>query len=296
MVHTKSELAVCIGVTSDLSFAAFITFLNFAELHDIRKTKFYLYSDRNLRNATNVAKRAGLNVEVIKYKPPISWSSLWSAKSIRYFSPLVLSKFEIFSLLEHHDQVLWLDYDILIQEPLRDVIGNKTFDIAYMHTSFDVRKGFIDAPKGESFDLKAPGMSAGIIIANSSIEGYESVTSELYELFLKHSKNLFFPEQAIFDIYLQRMSFTKKILGNEYSAYPESPDAKDALILHSWGSKKFWLGLQNDSWEAGRDRWTNMGGSNFSKAYSYYSKSGRFLRYFIASFLMKTFRNFDWGN
>jgi lipopolysaccharide biosynthesis glycosyltransferase len=280
------EIAVCIGVSSDLAFAAGVSFLNFARLHPTVKTKFYLFSDKNLPREAKIFKRAGLEVEIVKYRPPVGWLTLWSSRAIGFFSPLVLSKFEIFTLLNWHTQVIWLDYDILIQQPLNDLFTEAHYDIAFMESGHKISKAFLSPPIG--FDLESPGMSAGIISARDSLVQLTGSSKNLYELFEEHSTQLYFPEQAIFDIYFQGIDFVyKRLAPEDYSSYPESPTSEKAFIIHCWGSKKFWNGLYNSEWEQYEKYWLSLGGLGHSPLKSSLKRFSRKIQYGVAVLLRR---------
>jgi lipopolysaccharide biosynthesis glycosyltransferase len=253
---------------------------------------FYLFTDGNVRRDTRALERAGLNVQVIQFRVPIPWLTLWSSKAIGYFSPLVLSKFEIFKILSKHPRVIWLDYDIVIQKPLDSLLAENDHDLAYMDSGHKVRDAFLIAPLG--YDMELPGMSAGIISGRNSALQDENHSKYRYGLFQTHAASLVLPEQAIFDIFFQTLSFERRTLRPEiYAVYPDTAESDNAVILHCWGPRKFWNGLDNRLWNQYQEQWRRLGGSRYSPARSAVKRLSRKARFGLATIIItiSTFLN-----
>lgn len=279
------DQAVCIGVTSDLAFAAGVTMLNYSKFHDTVGTTFHIFSDSRLTHTKRALQRAGLDVRITKFRPPVPWLSLWSARSIGFFSPLVLSKFEIFNLLAEFRSVLWLDYDILIQKPLNDLEISGKYDAAYMLSGHSANAAFSDKPVSEA--LPELGMSAGLIKMSDSFPSHNRAAAQLYAAFTQYAKILYFPEQGCFDLYLHGTNFRyKELQGSEYSCFPDTAESKNAVILHSFGSKKFWNGVDDENWNALYREWLALGGPKYSKIANTLKKIKRKFYYLFASGIM----------
>lgn len=279
-VSSDKGTAVCFSASSDLAFAIGVTLLNFVSIHGSEGFHFRIFSDTKLEKLVSIFVKLGVDIKVERYRPPVSWFELWSSKAIAYFSPLVLAKFEGFRLLEHFRTVIWLDYDIVLQASLEELWTKKDFDIGYLGSSQPISKGFIVPPVG--IDGSREGFHAATIVFKRSFKGFETACQELYSLFSKNAANLYYPEQAVFDLFLaSRKDFVRWELDASFGQYPgnELPDTK---ILHAYGSKKFWNGLGDPTWTRFYENWLALGGAPWSPLASRIKKGARAIRYLIA--------------
>jgi hypothetical protein len=145
-----------------------------------------------------IFRNLGADFEVEVYRPRVDWTKLWGSRAIAYFSPLVLAKFEGFRLLSSFPTVVWLDYDIVIRAPLSELWTRGEFDIAYLSSSQPMKNGFTVAPKGIDGDKE--GMSAALIVFKRSFRDWECASQDLYSIFSRNYSNLYYPEQAVFDL------------------------------------------------------------------------------------------------
>jgi lipopolysaccharide biosynthesis glycosyltransferase len=281
----KKNICVCFGATSDFEFAVGTSIINFVELHGTDNFDFLVFSDSRLPKLVNVMKRLGIPVTVQKYRPAISWRALWASKAVAYFSPLVLSPFEAFSLLRDYNKVLWLDFDMLLLKPLSDLLDDQKYDFSYHQGNTTIGEAFVRAP--EQMNSAAQGVCGGLLSFASSFPKYESVTRKLYEIFLSNASNLYMPEQGVFDIFVNETEFRSRFLPTEiYCAYP-GQETSNTLVLHTYGSKKFWNGLHNKLWDGYFRKWLRNGGNKYSPYKSKGKKLIRGMRYLSAQLLSK---------
>lgn len=247
-----------------MEFAVGVSILNFVDVHGSEGFDFILYSDSGLPNLVAALGSRGISVKVIVYNPPVKWVELYSSKAVAYFSPLVLSKFEIFENLKRYSRVVWLDYDIVIKNRLTELLATKNFDFAYFKSDHSIVRAFINAPKDiDLTTLNTHGMSAGLMVVTDSFPDHQKVAEKLYGLYLQHNANLFLPEQAIFDIFLENLDY--KWLELDREIYCDNPDHEIAqsLIVHASGPEKFWNGRHNNQWESYYQVWLSIGGVKF---------------------------------
>lgn len=283
MEGTKSKIAVGIGVSSDLAFAACVTFLNIAKFNDTSKYTFYLFSDRNTEVLVAPLRKSGLEVRTIVYKPPVDWRKLWGCRSVAYFSPMVLSKFEALSLVEKHDLVIWLDYDVVILRSFEELEDIDT-PFAFMEGS-NLGESFTDPSVLDESVKHASGVSSELMVFRNTLLDSHVLKRKLYEEFESHFDNLRLPEQAIFGVVLRELNVQSTVLErsrfsprtvNPYS--PETP-----LMLHAAHAGKFWDGGQPDPrWEVHYSKWLDLGGQKFSGAKHLRVKTLRKVRYVFA--------------
>lgn len=279
----SKKVAVCISASSDLAFAAAVTFLNFIEIHGAQGFHFRLFSDSRLPRMAKIFKNLGADFEVEVYKPPVSWTKLWGSRAIAYFSSLVLAKFEGFRLLSSFPTVVWLDYDIVIKDSLAELWSRSDFDLAFMGSGQAMAKGFIAPPV--DVDPEKEGMSAGVMVFRSTFVDHVKAPSNLYGIYSKTYASLYYPEQAVFDLYfMSNQDFVHWKLDEKFCAFPGSETSSN-LIIHSFGPKKFWNGLDNDSWSRNYQEWLNLGGWSRSPFQTKLAKLVRGLKHLTASFL-----------
>lgn len=279
----RAEVAICMSVTSDLEFAAGVTIRNFVALHGSEGFEFYIFSDKKLHGLEKALSSINCSINTVEYDAPIEFVSLWSSRAIAYFSPLVLAKFEAFNLLEYHDSVVWLDYDIVILKPLTEVLDQEDFDFAFMKSGQPASNGFLITPT--EFRGGEEGMSAGLLVVRRSFPDFSGAASRLYEIFLSQATNVVYPEQAVFDLFIRESSYKYlKLDGSIYSAYPGLEDERTAII-HSWGYPKFWNGLDNEKWNQYYKEWLSMGGSRYNHGAFVLRRALRGAKFFFARWM-----------
>lgn len=282
----ERAIAVAMGLTSDMSFAAGAALLSFADHHDLNSFKVYIFSDGMMPKLERAMRARGIDLEILRYKAPVNWQTLWGAPSIRFFSPLVLSKFECMNLVSSHPLVIWMDYDVVVRGSL-DELFQEPFDFAYMTSGHPRSKAFFsNASLPENFDTKKIGMSAALLGVRNSFPQHKMAAHRLYELFSYHSRTLYFPEQGAFDLFLNSQSVKEFHPDpNYYCQHPEGPGADTAGIVHSFGKEKFWITRQNEDWNHYYSEWIRLGGSRRSLAHNALKKALRMMRYLFARFL-----------
>lgn len=287
LAFTPKRKAICIGVSSDLAFAACITFLNFSQFHKEGDFDYLLYSDKNLDSLIAPLSKAGLDVQAIIYRPRIPWQKLWGSKSIAYFSPMVLSKFEALPLLAKYDQVVWLDYDVVIQRTFHE-LGELTSPVSFMEGS-KLGESFIDISNFPSKIINADGVSAELMVFNKNLDSPLEIYESLHEQYSKHFANLRLPEQALFGLVFHELGVRKTILERRRFS-PRSLDNRLEelpFMLHGSHSGKFWDGGQFDAgWELYNQKWLDLGGRSFSKQMHARAKALRKIRYVIARLML----------
>jgi lipopolysaccharide biosynthesis glycosyltransferase len=265
-------------------FAAAVSILNFQEKHPGIPIKYIIYSDRFSKSDLSAINLMDLDIDLVRYKPPVGFVSLWQSKAIAYFSPLVLSKFEIIELSKKFDTVVWLDYDIVIRRSFSHLFHRRDFDMSFMNSRHPISTAFTKLPEG--LDGIKEGMSAGLLIVNATFPDREKVSSWLYEKFNQYSNDVFFPEQAIFDLYLsQNIPRIYLLSPDDFAALPGSKESQEATILHSYGPRKFWSGVENAEWSERYEYWCSLGGSRYSKSRTRVRKGIRILKYALAQIM-----------
>jgi len=200
----------------------------------------------------------------IRYKFPCSKSSFHEG-SLNYFTEMVYAKFECFNLLKDYSQLLYTDYDIVIQKDINELFdGKSSFKIMYTNNA-KVSDQFFEPIK--EFNMDAPAVSCALFFLQDSLPNYSILSDWCYVKAKKFGKNLRYPEQAIFDLLLQNYNLSPEVIPiDPYCSHPElTPNAVNAKILHAWGSKKFWNGLYNVQFNQNYQKWLSLGGTPFKE-------------------------------
>ena len=157
-------------------------------------------------------------------------------------------------------------HGIIIQKDISHLLNLKEdFSICYYgeHIKImykiihNVDKNTISELEKEGFNLQANEIQAGIYLINDTLYCYKELKNWLYNFCIKYKLN---DEDAI-SIALNYFNIKVNKLDQRYNCIPSSDCNKDAFILHSIGSNKFWRGLYNKNWWDNHYQWVECGGS-----------------------------------
>ena len=186
---------------------------------------------------------------------------------LSYFSRMVYCKYECFALLSDYDEVVWSDYDVVVQEKLDEfcTINDDEFNIL---TCSDKLKTMLykDIENHDilKYDLESDGVGTPLFALSNKLEKDNEIYDWCYKKTTEWGEDLYLPEQCIFslavqefDIKLNRFDFS------EYACFPTKTKGGEKII-HAAGPVKFWNGLKNDTWNRLYQEWLSMGGSKYS--------------------------------
>ena len=186
---------------------------------------------------------------------------------ISYFSRMVYCKYECFALLNEYDEVVWSDYDVVVQDKL-DEFCTITDDEFNVLTSETTLRGFLfkDIINKDvlSYDLDAEGVGTPLFALSNKLDKYNEIHKWCYDKTEKWGDDLYLPEQCIFSIAVQKFGIkTKRFDFDEYACYPTKTQG-DEKIIHAAGQPKFWNGMNNETWNNNYSSWLGMGGTRYS--------------------------------
>ena len=200
-------------------------------------------------------------IRFIEYECPISWIKLMRNKTVRYFSPMVFCKFELFKLLQEYETVIWTDYDVVIRESIMEVLDSKegmSFLVNHNVPLADMFYKSIYNINTSEYNLNGDSVCAPLIVLNRSIQNYMDYYKWCYRCTEKLIKHLYLPEQCVFTMLVQKYCLQYKELDMEvYCMHPEQRTNR-TKILHAYGQPKFWNGLNNDDWNRYNSVWKEM--------------------------------------
>lgn len=186
---------------------------------------------------------------------------------LSYFSKMVFCKYECFKLLDIYDVVVWSDYDVVVLKPLDEFcsIDDKTMNVLTSSDSLRkmLFKNLVNEEIEKQFDLDKEGVCTPLFAFDRSIGNYMKIYEWCYQKTYEWDEDLYLPEQCVFsfavqyfDIPLKRYSF------DEYACFPTKARG-DEYILHAYGPKKFWSGLDNPLWTQMYKDWLKAGGMSY---------------------------------
>ena len=186
---------------------------------------------------------------------------------ISYFSRMVYCKYECFALLAEYDEVVWSDYDVVVQGKLDEFcsIVDDEFNIL---TCEDSLRSFLfrDIVNKEvlEYDLDSPGVSTPLFALSNRLKDYSEIYKWCYEKTTSWGEDFYLPEQCIFSMAVQHYNIkTRRFEFNDYACFPTKATGNEKII-HAAGPVKFWNGMNNDTWNRLYKEWIAMNGSQYS--------------------------------
>lgn len=263
-MNTK-KTAVVTGGTKDQVSAMAVLALNIADKCPNIADELVIYHDGISRNQQKKIQKI-FPTRFIKYIAPWKDKSSFSDTVLYYFSPMVFCKYECFKLLDEYETVIWTDYDVLIKKDISFIqeLSDKS-EFLFDHSS-DILYSFkdtFDKNKYSEYDFSKPGVSLAYFVLRKNFIDYNKFYDWCINATYEFAPYLSLPEQAVINLAFQKFKsdvYEIENLDRRYALHPRDvPLIKedDIVILHCYGSPKFWSGLENAEWNAYYNRWIN---------------------------------------
>jgi lipopolysaccharide biosynthesis glycosyltransferase len=221
-----------------------------------------------------------MDVEFRLYKPPFSSRN---GVVVNYFSPMLFCKYECLHLLDEYHQVVWSDYDVVIQKPLDEILDlpEGVYLAATSGDAVTVKSKFyehkIDA-RIRKYDLNAQGLCAALMVFLDEIPNHNELCDWCYHMTEEFDTALVCAEEGVLSVMLQEYRLKFKTLDTgRYAVHPRNASGGES-ILHASGEPKFWNGLHNEVWDANYSAWLQMGGSRYHDGWKRFSRKCRLIR------------------
>lgn len=248
------------------------------QLNDTNKGLFeeaIIYYDEITENDKKIMQKI-MPCRFIKYNDNFS-DSVKNIPAFQKFSTLMFSRYYMFDFLNEYETVTWLDTDVLICGKLDPIIKiAKKYGMAanfedeenksYLYT--DTVKTSFSEPI-DNYDMNRYNMSSGLITISDTLKNKELMTKWCFDKTIEYANKLILPDQGILNILIQEFNIEVGSVGENgaYCFYPSyKRDEKNAKIIHSWGSRKFWkswyLYKTYPKWNEYYKKWINLGGSD----------------------------------
>lgn len=264
--NMKKNRAIVFTVSNDLAFTIACVLMDIKRLSPTLSDDIIVIHDGISHKDQNLLSSI-LPIKFITYDFPIKDTSIFNQGTLTYFTKMVFSKFECLKLLDEYKNVLLLDYDIILQQDISELFIWCESGIRMMPGGIKV-SGNLHEPI-DDYNMEAEGICACIFVFQDHLKEYKKMYDFCYASLAKYAKNLYMPEQAIFDFMLQEFNLQiSPIDGKVYSPHPtDTENAKNAKIIHSYGQPKFWNGLENQHWNTNYAEWLKIGGSKYKKKF-----------------------------
>ena len=262
MKADKKKNAVVFGLTANHIFAVACMMMDLKRLSSRLVDEVVIFHDGVSKKDQKILGSI-LPTRFIRYEFPLKSRKVLYARSVLQFSKMVFTKFECLRLLDEYKNIMWMDYDMVIQDDLSELFLPCNTGIKMMPGGLPVKGQLHDAVN--EYDMDAEGVCACIFVFQDNLKNYKKMYKFCYEKLEKYADILYMPEQAIFDFMIQEFELKPiPIEGQVYSPHPTDPvNATHAKIIHAYGQPKFWNGLKNDNWDANYHTWLQMGGSRY---------------------------------
>lgn len=186
---------------------------------------------------------------------------------ISYFSRMVYCKYECFALLDDYDEVVWSDYDVVVQDKLDEFCTIENDNLNMLKCGDGLRTMlYKDIIHKEilSYDLDTDGITTALFVISNKLPRYNEIYRWCYDKTTEWGDDLYLPEQCIFALAIQEFDISIKYFEfNEYACFPTKALGGEK-ILHAAGPVKFWNGMNNDTWSRNYDTWLSIGGKRYS--------------------------------
>lgn len=253
------------GGTKDDAIPIGVFVINVAKTNAHLFDKIIVFHDGISKKLQNVIN-SFFPTEFVYYKYPAKSKN---DEVLSYFSKMIFCKYECFKLLEQYDSVVWSDYDVVILKKLDDIcspLGNNMNGLSCPDSLRQMLfKNIVNKEIVEAFDIDTEGVCTPIFAINKSLEKYMQIYEWCYQKTSEWDEDLYLPEQCIFSMAVQRFGIPMvRFPFDKYACFPTEAKG-DEYILHAFGPKKYWSGLDNPIWNEMYAEWMSHGGPKYRK-------------------------------
>ncbi len=258
----KKNNAIVFGLSSDHVFAIACVIMDIKKLCPNLIDEIVVLHDGICKNDQKILHSI-MPTKFILYEFPLKGNSVLNSRSIKYFTKMVFTKFECLRLLEDYKNVMWLDYDIVVQKDISELFLPDTSGIKMIPGGLTVRDQLYEAVN--EFNMEVEGICGSTFVFQDNLKNYKEMHSFCYEMLEKYCDLLYLGEQGIFDFMIQKFDLQVTTIDPKiYTPHPSDLiNAKDAKVIHAYGQPKFWNGIHNAQWVSNYKRWLMLGGSRF---------------------------------
>lgn len=211
------------------------------------------------------------NVKCINYSFPLDINT--NDTNFKKYTQLAYARYEIFSMLDDYEKVLYIDVDTMITNDLSYIFKNfcNKNGIAF---ALDEQKGLSTVSKNfkirlENYNMDIQGLNSGVILFSNSLKDREKLKKWCYESTVEMLDNLICPDQGILNLMLQKFQLNYDILPDICNCLPGNKRYLDktdntVIIYHcAGGGVRFWRYSYDNRWEQLYSKYIEMGGIEY---------------------------------
>lgn len=234
----KRALAVVMGITPDLAFAAATVLRSLCRFPPAEDYDVVLHHG-GVRGS-DLDRLGRLHpCRFKRYRCPEKIRRGIPAASLRAFSDQVYAKYECFDLLAQYSQVLWLDAHVLVRRDTTALLQRGRSGAAFAREDKPLRSNF--SRDIEGFAMSRPFYNAGVFVLSDRLPGWREAKSWLLEASVRYADRVVMNEQGILNLWLQYQRIEPVDLLPEYSVFRHRAGAARARLVHAVGHHKPWM-------------------------------------------------------
>lgn len=267
----KRPLAITLGVTGDLGFAAGCLVQALRRHSPGLAADILVYTDGSLPEDDRDILQS-LGARLVPFTPP---EADFPPEYLAVFTPMSLATLEGLRLLDRYEGVIWLDVDTAIQDDISDLAAYGPLAMALEDPHFTESGHTSPASINVTepvpgLDPNEPNCNSGVVVYRDSLPDPESLYRECRAWLQANAPRVKYTDQSVLNMLAQKLrhqddSLFRLIPHDRFNAHPRNPAARDAAIVHAFGAYKLWDdGLTRCSfpeWERDYRRWLARGGS-----------------------------------
>lgn len=305
-MNEKKQCAIVFGLTSNLTFALANVLLGMKNHCSIFWDDIIVFHD-NIKIDDQEHLNSILKCKFIKYDYNFTDKIKdTNNESLKTYSILSLARFECFNFLNEYKKIIWNDVDILVQKNFKSLVdyGDESGLALTCDPTFMVEQNFYGIIDG--YNLLKPLYNSGIMVISDKLKNFKELYKYCYDKFIENFDVIRYTDQAVLNMMIQDFNIIVEPIDlNIYCCHPSKEESKDAVIVHSYGSDKFWnsndLKKRFKEWEDNNNEWMKICSNvsykkidnpKVSVIMSIYDRMD-FAEEAINSILNQTFKNFE---
>lgn len=256
---TKKNVAIAFGITKDYTFALANVLIGMKK-HCIQFWDDIIVYHDGISDKDQAAINSILPCTYIYFDETLFNDEAIHSEALKGYSLLTLARFECFGLLEQYHKVIWHDVDILVQKDFSGLLeyGDVSGYAATQSPTFRVEQNFYGLMPG--YNMLSLLYNAGILVLSNKLKEPAELRVYCYNTFNQYAPKLRYNDQSVLNMMIQDYNIqVEKIDLDYYCCHPDTPNYKEASIIHAYGSNKFWnstkLENQFPEWHENNKKW-----------------------------------------
>lgn len=267
----KERVAIVLGTTKDSAFAVANVIVGLERYSSSWVSAIFVYHDGLSEQDMTALKALSPKVrfelyEQEKFFERVSISSLFT-EPLRYYTHMTFCRYEMFNLLNSFHSAVWIDFDVLVRKDISSIANYGPIAMLQASTPMSIALGTL--PEGCPASLTC--LSAGVIYVSDELEGFETITDELYDLTAQYCETTTLQDQAILNLLIWKRGIKANALPDLFGCPPEWIKSEQSFMVHTPGrERRFWnhqtIKSAFPEWDFNDRIWRDSGGTPFDGA------------------------------